>query len=175
MNWADEPATETQLDHLRQLGHRGGYALTKGEAARLITWYERHHTSAEPSEVGVARESAEPEAYLLRLAVASVKRMAALPEPDKAGAAMGQLEQAMAQRQRFWTDTCREVTQMSLPSSQVLELYQQYGCRFSAPKPTEAQQILDALDSAMPCWDMDHPALFYQTLELNFPELVRHR
>ena len=111
---------------------------------------------------------------MLRLAVASVKRAVALPEPGKAQPALEELEQAITRRREFWTDTCREVTQMRLASSQVLELYQQHGCRFSAPKPAEAQQILDALDSAMPCWDLNHPALFYQTLELNFPELVRH-
>jgi hypothetical protein len=175
MNWADEPATETQLNHLGQLGHRPGYSLTKGEASRLIAWFERHHTHPAPSDTGTASERVEPEAYLLRIAVASVKRMAALPEPGKAQAARQELELAIARRQGFWMDTCREVTQMHLASKEVLELYQQHGCRFSAPKPAEAQQILDALDSAMPCWDMDHPALFYQTLELNFPELVRHR
>jgi hypothetical protein len=35
------------------------------------------------------------------------------------------------------------------------------------------QHILDALDSAAPFWDKEHPELFYQTLQLNFPELVR--
>jgi hypothetical protein len=35
------------------------------------------------------------------------------------------------------------------------------------------QEILDALDSAMPAWEREHPALFYQTLELNFPHLLR--
>jgi hypothetical protein len=174
MNWADESATETQLIHLGQLGHRLGYSLTKGEAARLITWFEQHHTTPAPPDASTARGEAEPEAYLLRLAVASVKRAAALPEPGKAQPALQELGQAIARRQEFWMNTCREVTQMRLASIQVLELYQQHGCRFSAPKPAEAQQILDALDSAMPCWDLNHPALFYQTLELNFPELVRH-
>jgi hypothetical protein len=175
MNWADEPATETQLNHLGQLGHRPGYLLTKAEASRLIAWFERHHARPASPDAGTAREKAEPEAYLLRIGVESVKRAAALPGSDQAQPALLELEQAIARRQGFWMDTCREVTQMRLASAQVLELYQQHGCRFSAPKPAEAQQILDALDSAMPCWDMDHPALFYQTLELNFPELVRHR
>jgi hypothetical protein len=174
MNWADEPATETQLNHLSQLGHRLGYSLTKGEAARLITWLEQHHTHPAPQNGGTVREGAAPEAYLLRVAVASVKRAAARPEPDQAQPAVQELEKAIARRQEFWMDTCREATQMRLASIQVLELYQQHGCRFSAPKPAEAQQILDALDSAMPCWELNHPALFYQTLELNFPELVRH-
>ncbi len=114
MNWADEPATETQLNHLSQLGHRLGYSLTKGEAARLITWFEQHHITPAPPDVGTAREKTEPEAYLLRLAVASVKRAAALPEPGKAQPALPELEQAIARRQGFWMDTCREVTQMHL-------------------------------------------------------------
>ncbi len=174
MNWADEPATETQLNHLSRLGHRPGYSLTKGEASRLINWFEQRHTTLSPPDVGTARDKGEPEAYLLRLAVASVKRAAPLPQPDEAQPPPTELEQATARRQAFWIDTCREATQMRLASTQVLEFYQQYGCRFSTPKPAEAQQILDALDSAMPCWDLSHPALFYQTLELNFPELVRH-
>jgi hypothetical protein len=32
---------------------------------------------------------------------------------------------------------------------------------------------LDALDAAMGSWDRDYPQLFYQALELNFPELRR--
>jgi hypothetical protein len=175
MNWADEPATETQLDHLGHLGHRPDFLLTKGEASHLIAWFERQHPSPTTPDAGTPREHGAPEAYLLRLAVASFKRVAALPEPDKAEPALQELEEAVARRQGFWVDTCREVTQMHSPSAEVLELYQQHGCRFFTPKPAEAQQILDALDSAMPCWDIDHPALFYQTLELNFPELVRHR
>jgi len=175
MNWADEPATETQLNHLSQLGHKFPYSLTKAEAARLITWFEQHQAHPVPPEPQTPQERAAPEAYLLRLAVASVKRAAASPEPAQAQPALRELEQAIARRQEFWMDTCREVTQRRLASVPVLQLYQQHGCCFSAPKPAEAQQILDALDSAMPCWELDHPALFYQTLELNFPELVRHR
>jgi len=39
--------------------------------------------------------------------------------------------------------------------------------------PDQAQVILDALDAAMGSWDTDYPQLFYQALELNFPELRR--
>ena len=175
MNWADEPATETQLGHLRQLGYKPAYGLTKGEAARLIGWFERHQ--ANPSSPGEAalHEKARPEAYLLRIAVVSRKRAATAPLGQSPESFQQELERALAQRQEFWLDTCREVTQMRQPSNQVLELYKQHGCRFFPPKRTEAQEILDALDSAMPSWDIEHPGLFYQTLELNFPELVRVR
>jgi hypothetical protein len=56
----------------------------------------------------------------------------------------------------------------------VLELHRQYGWQFLAPSPAQVQQVVDALDSAMPFWDRDHLGLFYQTLQLNFPDLLRH-
>ena len=55
----------------------------------------------------------------------------------------------------------------------VLELYQKHGCRFAVPSRQQVQDVLDALDAAMPVWEKEHPELFYQTLELNFPELLR--
>jgi hypothetical protein len=63
---------------------------------------------------------------------------------------------------------------MHVVSTQVSGLYKRYGCRFAIPTHEQAQVILDALDSAMALWDRDYPELFYETLELNFPELVRH-
>ena len=84
-----------------------------------------------------------------------------------------QLELALHSRQQFWVDTCREVLEMRTPSPQVLELHQRHGCRFCIPAPRQVQYILDALDAALPGWDRDHPELFYQTLELNFRELLR--
>jgi hypothetical protein len=78
-------------------------------------------------------------------------------------------------RVEFWIDTCREVNEMRLRTPQVLELYQKHGCRFVAPTRDQVQVVLDALDGAMPDWNGQHPELFYQALELNYPELVRHR
>ena len=78
-----------------------------------------------------------------------------------------------AERQEFWVNTCREVIHMLSASPTVLELYQKHGCRFTAPGRQQVQDILDALDLAMPNWEKEHPELFYQTLELNYPELVR--
>ncbi len=81
---------------------------------------------------------------------------------------------ATTRRQEFWVDTCRDSREMQIGSVQVFELYQNYGCRFfAAPTREQAQIIFDALDAATPSWDHDHPELFYQTLELNFPDLVR--
>jgi len=83
------------------------------------------------------------------------------------------LELERSQRQQFWIDTCRDVIEMRVASTSVLDLHQKYGCRFLTPSFAQVQQILDALDSAIPFWDRDHRELFYRTLELNFPELLR--
>jgi hypothetical protein len=77
-------------------------------------------------------------------------------------------------RQEFWLDTCREVTQMHIGSPQVLDLYRSFGCRFCVPTHEQVQHVLDALDGAVASWEKLYPRLFFETLELNFPELVRH-
>ena len=79
------------------------------------------------------------------------------------------------ERQEFWTDTCREVTEMRVGSKKVIEFYRQYGCRFCVPAHSQVEHVLKALDAALASWEETHPELFYQTLELNFPELVRHK
>jgi len=79
------------------------------------------------------------------------------------------------EREGFWADTCREITQMQHASPEVVLLYRQHGCRFCTPGRLQVQHVLQALDSAAPGWEKQHPELFYQTLELNFPELVRHK
>jgi hypothetical protein len=108
-----------------------------------------------------------------RDAVEEAKRVAAESGIGSIEAAQRDLETALAARQQFWADTCREITRMRLASRHVHVLHQKYGCRFEAPSCKQVQHILDALDSAMPLWDRHHPELFYRTLELNFPEL-RH-
>jgi hypothetical protein len=80
-----------------------------------------------------------------------------------------------AKRQEFWLDTCRGVAHLHLACAQVQELYRKYGCRFTEPTFEQVRGILEALDGAMPKWESEHPELFYQTLELSFPELVIHR
>lgn len=77
------------------------------------------------------------------------------------------------ERRQFWGDTCNDVTQMRNVNQRVIELYQKYGCRFIAPSPQQVQDVLQALDTALPDWEKTHPELFFQTLELNYPELLR--
>jgi len=85
------------------------------------------------------------------------------------------LEVALHHRREFWMDTCREPLCMRAASPQVMELHRRHGCRFTAPTARQVQFILNALDAAVPDWDSEHPELFYQTLELNFPELLHIR
>ena len=76
-------------------------------------------------------------------------------------------------REEFWADTCRDVTQMHHATQAAVELYRKFGCRFCVPGHQQVQGVLSALDSAVPLWEKEHPELFFQTLELNYPELIR--
>ncbi len=84
-----------------------------------------------------------------------------------------QLNLALHERRQFWISTCQQGADMRTASRQARELQRQHGWLFCVPSAPQVQHILDALDSAMPGWDNDHPALFFSTLELNFPELLR--
>lgn len=80
-----------------------------------------------------------------------------------------------AKRQEFWLDTCRGMAHLQVACVQVQSLYRKHGCRFVEPTLAQVRGILDALDRAVPYWEREHPELFYQTLELSFPELVIRR
>ena len=83
------------------------------------------------------------------------------------------LESAKIQRQEFWLSTFSGTAKMQSTCRQVLELYRQHGCLFYEPTHNQVQDILDALDSAMPLWEKNHCELFFQALKLIFPGLVR--
>jgi hypothetical protein len=88
-------------------------------------------------------------------------------------AAMEERQSAEDERMDFWIDTCREPREFHIGSAQVRELNRTHGCALCAPTHLQTQEVLQALDTALPFWDRDHPELFYETLKLNFPELVR--
>lgn len=173
MNWTDQPATECQISHLRQLGYVPDHPLTKGEAAHLISDFEENPEAASTSANSSVRATTKDEAHALWTSVETAKRAVAEGKGEQAETAKRELGVAVAKRQLFWLNTCCDPSQMHSPSLQVFDLYRTYGCRFVAPTPEQVQEILDALDAAMPFWGRDHPQLFYQALELNFPELRR--
>jgi hypothetical protein len=118
-------------------------------------------------------ESTRAQAYRFHaVAVAAHCALAANPNGPNVRA---DAAASMQNRQEFWLDTCREVKEMRIGSVPVLELYQMQGYRFFPPSPQQVQELLTALDEAMPQWDSENPELFYQTLELNFPHLVRRQ
>ena len=82
--------------------------------------------------------------------------------------------QESGKRLEFWLDTCREATERHQATEEILEYYRLHGCRFALPSSQQVEEVLSALDAAMPQWEQTHPELFFQTLELNFPELLRH-
>jgi hypothetical protein len=173
MNWTEQPATESQLSHLRQFGYEPDSPLTKGQAAHLITDFEAHVQVQATRGLHPAREIPKHEGYQFRLAVEAARRALAEAPPEQAESARRKLAVAVEMRQEFWLDTCREPECRQAPSAEGLYLYERYGCRYVLPLPEQAQEILVALDSAMLLWDRDYPQLFYQTLELNFPDLKR--
>lgn len=193
MYWEDEPATEQQLIHLKNAGCVVARPLTRTEAARLIREYRKNPARAlslaaasttdvreEPPAPAVSvappaasefSESTRMHAYHLRAATEKARQALALNA--EAPNARADAAATSTSRREFWLDTCRDVRQMRVGSMQVFELYQRLGCRFFAPSQDQVQVVLEALDAAMPLWDRDHPELFYQALELNFPQLVR--
>lgn len=198
MFWDDEPATEQQLMHLRNAGYEATHPLTRTDAARLIREFRRNPARALAMTVPASVPSALPQsrppapepaplppafgtheiseatrmhAFKLRGAVEAAQRALAV-HPDAPNVRADSVSTVTARRE-FWLDTCREFKEMHTASMQVLELYQRYGCRFFAPNAQQTQELLDALDGASPAWDRDHPELFYQALELNFPHMVK--
>jgi hypothetical protein len=177
MDWENEPATWKQLKYLKQHGYKPDRHLTKTAAAELITRMGGQLTveAPAPPPAPVLHQLPNQDAYQLRTAVEQGLKAVSDARRESIHTAEQNLAIAISKRQMFWIDTCRDPTRMQAACGQVLELYRKYGCRFEAPSNKQVQEVLSALDAAIPCWDRDHPALFYKTLELNFPELVKRR
>jgi hypothetical protein len=180
MDWQNEPATWKQLRYLRQLGHKPDRHLTKTAAAELIQSLGGEiapATTPVPEAVvhQVVQQLPKQDAFLLRQELQEAACVVSEAKRESLQMAQQNLAIAISRRQMFWIDTCRDPTRMQAACGQVLEFYRKYGCRFEAPSHRQVQEVLSALDSAVPSWDRDHPELFYQTLELNYPEVVRRR
>lgn len=170
MNWPDEPATEQQLAYLEHFGYVADHPLKRAEAAELIKQFREHPKGG--THEGSPETVQPPGSSAYHLGMVSEK-------PPQVSASVSVAPQKGARfdpdrRQEFWLDTCREMIEMHAGTAQVFELYQKHGCRFVAPTAAQVEEVLRALDSAMVDWEQVHPELFYQTLELNFPELVKH-
>jgi len=174
MDWADEPATENQLSHLRRFGYAPDHPLRRGEAARLILDFERHQATRPPSGKGDTRKIATDEASIHRAAVERAKQTLASKGMAEADEWQRALALAVAEREEWWRDTCRAPGKMQALSPQKVDLHMKHGCLFDTPTHEQVREVLEALDSALPAWEKEHPELFYQTLEINFHELLLH-
>ena len=154
----EDPATEKQLAYLLKFGYTPPGPLTRGEASNLI---EQFSEDPERCNIRDAKqmmvEHEEATAWNLHT---KVNQARADPEED--------LEFATGQRLEFWAGTFNVV---KAEGGQGLEFHMSHGRLFEVPSEKQIQEILDALDAQMPEWDRDNPDLFYQTLELNHPEL----
>ena len=159
MDRSEQPATDIQIKRLQQLGHQASRLLRREDAAQLIREIESH--------------IALPRAFELRKELESVKLALVGALSEEEPELQTRLEELKRMRREYWIDSCSEPAQMRDASNQVLGLYMKYGCRFTVPSFEQVQEVLDALDSVMPTWDAEHQELFYGTLELNFPELIR--
>ncbi len=189
MKWTDQRATKDQLSRLGEFGYAPDHPLAKGEASHLIRDFEacregqaalaqsdaREATKCEATKCEATKyEATKCEAHGLRAAVENAKRAVAQAGQDEIQNFRHDLALAVSERQEFWRDTCCDAEKMHVVSMQARDLHKKYGCRFAAPTAQQVQDIFDALDLAMPLWDRDQPRVFYQTLELNFPELLCH-
>ena len=174
MKWTDQRVTKDQLSHRSRFGYEPDRPLTKGEASHLIRDLEACREGQAAVAESDAREATKCEPYQLRAAVENAKRAVAQAGKDEIQNFRHDLALAVVKRQEFWMDTCCGAEKMHPVSMRARDLYQKCGCGYAAPTPQQAQDIFDALDAAMPFWDRDQQGLFYRTLELNFPELLRH-
>jgi hypothetical protein len=175
MDWENEPATWKQLRYLRQHGVKPDRHLTKTAAAELITRMGGPVVAEPQAPEVLVHQLPKQDAYLLHTDIEKALRGVSEARRENIHAAEQDLAIAISKRQMFWIDTCRDPTRMQAACGQILDFYRKYGCRFEAPSNKQVQEVLSALDSAVPSWDRDHVSLFYQTLELNYPELVKRR
>ena len=173
MDWTDEPATEVQLSYLKRLGYQSLHPLTMGRAAYLIRSFEDPPQREQASAENGVREITKRQAHFLQHAVEEAERAVQGATKDEIEKLQYILGAAMGKRQDFWMDTCCDPPQMGDCSIQVLDLFMRYGCRFLVPSGKQVQEILNALDLLMPLWDLQQPGLFFEIMELNFPELDR--
>lgn len=172
MNWTDEPGTGNSIGADRRRANSGTDESQVIETTPRFDPLRGHKPHRPASGVGDGGLAAAPG---LRAAVEEARRAVDSARLETREQAAGALTMAIGLRQQFWIDTCCDPAQMHAPSGQVLEHYMKWGCRFVAPTRDQAQVVLDALDAALPHWDRDHAELFYETLQLNFPEIYRHR
>src|SRR5438105_3862957 len=138
MNWTEGPATWKQLRYLSQFGYKPDHPLTKTEASDLIRNFGGQPDSvAAVTTLPASDEPTGVAAQHLRQAVEAAKRSLDEATRDNLLQCQEAFDSALARRQIFWVDTCRDVAQMRLGSKAVVDLYRQHGCLFNPPTPVQ--------------------------------------
>ena len=179
MSWDTEPATEKQLAYLKMFGYVPENPLSKSAAHDLIDQFEEDPERREIRRQNQKRESDAYELelrellafYLHRDCDDAARKLENAPDKFKREAT-AKLKSCKKSRLDFWKNSINCDERLS-ECYQGFMFYRQWGCQFKTPSAEKIQAILDALDSKLPTWDKDNPKLFYETLEINFPELLR--
>ena len=172
MNWREEPATEKQIKYLAGFGYVTDRPLSKGEASDLISKF-----SADRDEAEQERSFEEDQKHrAFRIHQQLEESLGELAKAQRGEIRDWKEDVVALTRARidFWKNTFRDIVDLEDFCEQTVNLSTDFGYRFKMPTTKQIQSILDALDKAWPVWDQDKPQLFFETLELNFPELLRN-
>ena len=176
---SSHPATENQLDYIRDLGGNPAPDFTMTQASQLID--ELLNAPDVEDKKRLARERRKDEAIdrrknpaqYLRQDCESAKRDLEKAERGEIGEAKMILKDALDERLEFWKDVFQSPVNMESVCEQKVKLYLNHGFKYKAPSEKRIQAILDALDANSAIWDKVGMVSFFMTLEASFPELAR--
>lgn len=175
-----EPATEKQIKYLSVFGYVQTGPLTRQEASELLSRFEEDpehlEIRAENNALQMRRQmefDSTHAAQVLHEIFAKAADELKHAQQGEITDAREEFKEATKQRITFWKDTFREPAESTGEWEQSFELFEQYGHRFKVPSTKQITEILAALDEKAPTWDTEFPHVFYQTMELNFPQLLR--
>ena len=188
MSWREKPASESQLEYLKAFGFAPDRPMTKGEASDLLTELKEdphqqrilaEHREAErvrKADRGAERTPREKLTWRISYTLIVTRRRRAWSWRKGA-----RFETPKCTRERFkrhGSDSGRKLFEHrhgNCTDLQPIKLYLEQGHRFNLPAKNILQAMLDTLDADSATWDWDNPRYFFQTLEHNFPQLLRKR
>jgi hypothetical protein len=177
--WKFQPADKKLLLLLEMNGVTTSEPLTAGQASDLLAQIseardrQRWERADESTRQRILRDKCL--ASYLRADYEKAKQTLAAAKEcnDEAGIDEAELDLELAEEDRlnFWRSTFDENGYDA--GNQTFDLYYSHGFRFKIPTQNQIESILEALDAASATWDRESPELFYEVLELNFPEQRR--
>jgi hypothetical protein len=180
ITWRKAPAHVEQLAFLARFGYPLEGRLTRGRASDLIVEIVDDAARWELVIPDKPAGKVNPQARKCKAYRAHEDCTAAIEKLrnanlDEMGTAKAALALALKKRLQFWRQRFRDFWAGDAYADwiQATDLYSNYGRRFKLPTAEQITRVLSALDEKRPNWDRDYPQLFFETLELNYPELIR--